>query len=125
MQSKKTFLNLWTTLILHSFAGKIWVAFEPVIDKISEISYIKKYYSPFDTTVSGFVNSNLLKQEIEETFQQHLVEVKYDNLFRNAKITAIKNQDKKECNSLEALEKKERKSKKRKLTNKTGECFQK
>ena len=51
--------------------------------------------------------------------------MKYDDLFRNAKITAIKNQYKKECNSLEALEKKERKSKKRKLTNKIGGCFQK
>ena len=28
--------------------------------------------NPCDTKVSGFVNSNLLKQEIEQTFQQHL-----------------------------------------------------
>ena len=31
------------------------VTFEPIIDKINEIFYIKKYYSPFDTKVSGFV----------------------------------------------------------------------
>ena len=69
------------------------VTFEPIIDEINEISYIKKYYSPFDTKVSGFVNSDLLKQEIEQTFQQRLAEVKYDDPFGNARITAIENQN--------------------------------
>ena len=66
--------------------------------------------------VSGFVNSNLLKQEIEQTFQQRLAEVKYDNRFKNAKITVIENENKEEHDALEVLQKKERKSKKRKLT---------
>ena len=52
------------------------VTFEPIIDEINEKSYIKKYYSPFDTKVSDFVKSNLLEKEIEQTFQQHLAEVK-------------------------------------------------
>ena len=86
------------------------VTFEPIIAEINEISYIKKYYSPFYTKVSGFINSDLLKQEIEKTFEQCLAEVKYDDLFRNAKITVIENQNKEECNVLEALEKKERES---------------
>ena len=34
------------------------VTFEPTIDEISKISYIKKYYRPFDTKVSDFVNSD-------------------------------------------------------------------
>ena len=52
------------------------ITFEPMIGETNQISYIKKYYSPFDTNVSGFVNTNLLKQEIEQTFQQRLTEVK-------------------------------------------------
>ena len=67
------------------------VTFESIIDEINEISYIKNYYSPFDTNVSGFVNSYLLKQEIQQTFQQRLTEIKCDNIFRNAKIKAIEN----------------------------------
>ena len=82
----------------------------------NEISYIKKHYSPYDTKVSGLVNSNLSTQQIELTFQQRLAEVKYDNPFRDAKITEIENQNKEECDALEALEKKEKKSKKRKIT---------
>ena len=70
--------------------------------------------------VSGFVNSNLLKQEIEQTFQQRLAEVKCDNPFKNAKITVIENENKEEHDALEVLQKTERKSKKRKLT-KNGE----
>ena len=92
------------------------VTFELIIDEINKTSYIKKYYSPFDIKVSGFVNSDLLKQEIEQIYQQSFAEVKHDEPFRNAKITAIENQNKKECDVLEALEKKERKSKKRKVT---------
>ena len=92
------------------------VTFESIIDKINKISYINKYYSPFDTKVSGFVNSDLLKQEIEQTYQQSFAVVKHDDPFRNAKITAIENQTKEECDALEALEKKGRKSKTRKLT---------
>ena len=84
--------------------------------EINEIFNIKKYYSLFDAMVSGFVNSNLLKQETEQTFQQHLAEVKYDNPFKNAKITVIENENKEEHDALEVLQKKERKSKKRKLT---------
>ena len=63
------------------------VTFKPIIDQINEIFYIKKYYSPFDTKVSGFVNSNLLKQEIEQIFQQGLSEVKYDNKSEKRKLT--------------------------------------
>ena len=92
------------------------VTFESIIDKINKISYINKYYSPFDTKVSGFVNSDLLKQEIEQTYQQSFAVVKHDDPFRNAKITAIENHTKEECDALEALEKKGRKSKTRKLT---------
>ena len=67
---------------------------EPIINEINETSNIKKYYSLFDIKVSGFTNRDLLKQEIEQTFQQRLAEVKRDDPFRNAKITTTENQNK-------------------------------
>ena len=36
--------------------------FEPIIDDINEISYIKKYYNLFDNKVSHFVNSDILER---------------------------------------------------------------
>ena len=82
------------------------VTFKPIIDQINEIFYIKTYYSPFNTKVSGFVNSNLLKQEIEQIFQQGLSEVKYDNPFRNAKIEATENQSNEKAMRLRLLKRK-------------------
>ena len=104
------------------------VTFEPIIDKINEISYIKKSYSPFDTKVSGFANSDLLKQEIEQTFQQRLAEIKYNDLLRNAKITEIENQNKEECDGLELLKRKKENLKienSLKIVKKIGGYFQK
>ena len=36
--------------------------FEPIIDKINKIGYMKKYYNLFDNKVSEFVNSDVLEQ---------------------------------------------------------------
>ena len=43
--------------------------FELIIDEISEISYIKKYYSLLNNKFSNFVNSDVLEQQIEHDFQ--------------------------------------------------------
>ena len=45
------------------------VTFEHIIDKKNKITYIKKYYSPFDTKASDFIHSDLLKQVIEQSFR--------------------------------------------------------
>ena len=42
--------------------------FEPIIDEVNEITYIKKYYNLFDSKISNFVNSDVLEQEIEQNF---------------------------------------------------------
>ena len=39
--------------------------FELIIDEISEISYIKRYYNLFDNKVSNFINSDVLEHQIE------------------------------------------------------------
>lgn len=61
--------------------------FEPIIDEVNEITYIKKYYNSFDSKISNFVNSDVLEQETEQNFQQQIV--KHDNQFRFAKINSI------------------------------------
>ena len=90
--------------------------FEPIIDKINEISYIKKYYNLFDNKVSNFVNSDILERQIEQNFQQQIANVRHDNAFRSAGITSIKNQVNDERDALECLKNEKKKSKKRKLT---------
>ena len=65
--------------------------FEPIIDEVNEITYIKKYYSLFDSKISDFVKGDVLEQEIEQNFQQQIANVNHDNPFRSAKINSIKN----------------------------------
>ena len=51
------------------------VKFEPIIDEINEITYIKRYYDLFDNKLSNFVNSDVLEQQIEHNFQQQIANV--------------------------------------------------
>ena len=66
--------------------------FEPIIDKVNEISYIKKYHSLFDSKISNFVNGDLLEKEIEQKFQQKITNIRYDNPLKNAKLKSLINQ---------------------------------
>ena len=49
--------------------------FEPIIDEINEITYIKRYYDLFNNKLSNFVNSDVLEQQIEHNFQQQIANV--------------------------------------------------
>ena len=49
--------------------------FEPVIDKMNEISYIKRYYNLFDKRLDKFVKSEILEQQIQNEHEQAVAEV--------------------------------------------------
>ena len=46
--------------------------FQPIVDEIEEITYIKKYCNLFDNSVSKFVNSDILERQINQKFEQNL-----------------------------------------------------
>ena len=46
--------------------------FEPIIDEIGEITYIKKYYNLFDSQVANFVKSDVLEQNINKEYEQKM-----------------------------------------------------
>ena len=77
--------------------------FKPIIDEISDISYIKKYCDLFDNKVSNFVNSDVLEQQTEHDFQLQIANVKCDDPFRSAKMNSIKNQNSEGLDALIAL----------------------
>ena len=87
--------------------------FEPIIDEINEVKYIKKYHNLFDNKVSNFVNSDILERQIEQNFQQQIANMRHDNPFRSTRITSIKNQVKDERDALECLKNNENKIKKK------------
>ena len=50
--------------------------FEPLIDEINELTYIKKYHNLFDNKISGFVNSEILEKNINQEFDQKITQLK-------------------------------------------------
>ena len=91
------------------------IKFEPIIDEVNDITYIKKYYYLFDSKISNFVNSDVLEQEIEQNFQQQIASVKHDDPFRSARIDVIKSHNREDLDVLKSQKKNERKSKRENL----------
>ena len=90
--------------------------FQPIVNEIQKITYIKKYYNLFDNSVSKFVNSDILERQINQEFEQDLSTVKYDDPFRAVKIKSLELVKSEAMDALNCLKGKEKKGKERKLT---------
>ena len=55
--------------------------FVPIFDELKEITYLRRYYSYFDSKVSSFVSSDLIKQEIEEKYNDMKMKLPKDGKF--------------------------------------------
>ena len=89
--------------------------FESIIDEMSKISYIKKYYNLFDTKVQKFVRSEILEEQIKSEYEQRVAEVRDDDPFKNARLREIENDKNDSLDGVKLLKAKEKKSKKRKI----------
>ena len=89
--------------------------FEPLINEIEELSYIKRYHNLFDEKVKQFVSSDILEQKINQDFNQEMSEIKDNDLFKNIRITELTNRRAENFDALELLKKKEKRMKKRKV----------
>ena len=87
--------------------------FEPLINEIEELTYIRKYHNLFDEKIKSFVSSSILEQNINQEFDQSISSIKNDDPFRNVRITELKNKKQEEMDALECLKKKEKKTIKR------------
>ena len=83
--------------------------FEPLIDEINELTYIKKYYNLFDNKISGFVNSEILEKNINQEFDQKIALIKDNDPFKNAHIVELENEKETSIDSLDCLKKKKKK----------------
>ena len=68
--------------------------FEPIIDEIGEITYIKKYYNLFDSQVANFVKSDVLEKDINKEYEKNLAMIKENDPFKDARIAEIENEKK-------------------------------
>ena len=88
--------------------------FQPIIDEVNEITYIKKYFHLFDNRVSKFVKSNVLEQQINQQFEENISTVQHDDPYKTARIKTFESQKNEELDTLKCLKEKEKNPKKKK-----------
>ena len=96
------------------FIVAINLKFEPLIDEINELTYIKKYHNLFDNKISSFVNSEILEKNINQEFEQEIALIKDNDPFKNTHIVELENKKQTDIDLLDCLKKKEKKIKKKK-----------
>ena len=83
--------------------------FEPVNYGINELSFIKRYYSNlYDRNIQPFITSRVLKEEMDERFNNERQKIKETNKFYAAKIRSIENRKKAENEALERFKEREK-----------------
>ena len=88
--------------------------FEPINDEINGLSFIKRYYSNlYDKNVQPFITSRVLKEEIDERFNNERQKIKETDKFYVAKIRSIENRRNAENEALERFKEREKKHHKR------------
>ena len=85
--------------------------FVPISDELKEITYLKQYCSYFDSKVSSFISTDLIKQEVEEKYNDFKMKLAKDDKFYEIKLSTL-NAEKSEA--LEAADTFDKKCKKQK-----------
>ena len=63
--------------------------FEPICDETVDISYIKKYNNIFHKSVSSFLNSKIVEEEINNEFSGKLLKISDNDRLRDEKINSL------------------------------------
>ena len=85
--------------------------FVPISDELKEITYLKQYCSYFVSKVSTFVSADLIKQEVEEKYNDFKMKLAKDDKFYEIKLSTL-NAEKSEA--LEAAKNFDKKCKRQK-----------
>ena len=89
--------------------------FEPLINEIEELTYIKRYHNLFDNKIKDFVSSQILEQNINQEYDQAASQIKEDNPYKDIYLNEIQNKRDTDLDAVDCMKKKEKKSKKRKV----------
>ena len=63
--------------------------FVPIFDELKEITYLKQYYTYFDSKVSSFVNADLIKQEVKEKYNDLKMKLSKNDKLYEIKLSTL------------------------------------
>ena len=93
--------------------------FVSIFDEYKEINFINRYHNIFDSKLSQFVTSDLLKADVEEKYNDKLSKLDKEDIFYEIKLQTIKTERQLEAaDNLEAAEKFDKQKKKKKKRTK-------
>ena len=87
--------------------------FNPIFDELGEITYVNRYHNIFDEKVSSFVSTDLVKQHVEEKFNDELAKLNKEDQFFNIKYQTIRNERLADLEAAEKIDGYKKKNKKR------------
>ena len=88
--------------------------FVPIFDEYREVTYINRYHNIFDTKVSSFITSDILKHKAEEEFNDKLMKLDKEDRFYEIELQTLEADRKSSSESAEIFEKKLKKKEKKK-----------
>ena len=87
--------------------------FNPIFDELGEITYVNRYHNIFDEKVSSFVSTDLVKQHVEEKFNDKLAKLNKEDQFFNIKYQTIRDERLANLEAAEKIDGYKKKNKKR------------
>ena len=87
--------------------------FVPIFDELQEITYLKRCYNYFDSKVSSFVSSDLIRQEIEEKYNDLVMKLSKDDKYYEIKLSTLNAEKSESLEAAENFEKKKKRNKKK------------
>ena len=87
--------------------------FNPIFDELGEITYVNRYRNIFDEKVSSFVSTDLVKQHVEEKFNDKLAKLNKEDQFYNIKFQTAKDERLAELEAAEKIDGNKKKNRKR------------
>ena len=89
--------------------------FVPIFDEIGEIQRLQKYYNLFDPKVDGFVSAKLIKENVEEKYNDQLHKLDKNDPFYQIKLNTLNHERAVGIETAKSFDAKKKKQK-RKLT---------
>ena len=67
--------------------------FVPIFDELKELTYIERHRNIFDPKISEFVTANLIKENIEATYNDKLIKLEKEDKFYQIKLDTLNTED--------------------------------
>ena len=87
--------------------------FNPIFDELGEITHVNRYHNIFDEKVSSFVSTDLVKQHVEEKFNDKLAKLNKEDQFFSINYQAIRDERLANLEAAEKIDGYKKKNKKR------------